>query len=136
MRQTFPFYPQSVPAMAPHAHPFSFHSAGGPVRAVDPQTPFHVPVSGESLQQDRPFSPAPYAGTAGPQTSAGWFDFSHAGYLRGILIGTGAALVLTNPAVQKALVFGTVKIWSLFQSGMEEVKEQFRDVNAEMSQEK
>jgi hypothetical protein len=65
-----------------------------------------------------------------------WFQFSNSGYLKGFLLGAGVTLLLTNPTVQKTLVRGTVKLWSLAQGGVEEVKEQFRDIKAEMSQEK
>jgi hypothetical protein len=70
-----------------------------------------------------------------PTGVASWFDFSNSGYLKGFLAGAGATLLLTNSTVQKALVRGTVKAWSFVQGGMEEVKEQFQDVKAEMSQE-
>jgi hypothetical protein len=72
-----------------------------------------------------------------PQSSqfGSWFDFSSAGYLKGLLAGAGITLLLTNTSVQKVLIRGTVKVWSTFQGGVEEVKEQFKDVKAEMSQE-
>ena len=69
-----------------------------------------------------------------PASAAG-LNFQMPGYLKGFLLGAGATLVLTNSDVQKALVRGTVKLWSLVQGGVEEVKEQFKDVKAEMSQE-
>lgn len=76
-----------------------------------------------------PVAPAPASGIGS------WFDFSSSGYLKGFLIGAGATLLLTNSTIQKALIRGTVKAWSFVQGGMEEVKEQFQDVKAEMSQE-
>ncbi len=63
-----------------------------------------------------------------------WFDFSNSGYLKGLVLGAGATLLLTNPTVQKAVVRSTVKLWSFVQGGVEEVKEQFHDIKAEMSQ--
>ncbi|MFW5899621.1 MAG: YtxH domain-containing protein [Desulfovermiculus sp.] len=63
-----------------------------------------------------------------------WFAFSNPGYMKGFLLGAGATLVLTNPRVKKAMLRGTVKLWSMVQGGVEEVKEQFQDVQAEMSQ--
>jgi len=72
------------------------------------------------------------------QTPSGfisWFEFSNSGYLKGFFVGAGATLLLTNPGVQKAMIRGGVKLWSLFQGGVEEVKEQVKDVKAEMSQE-
>jgi hypothetical protein len=64
-----------------------------------------------------------------------WFDFSNSGYLKGLFVGAGVAILLTNPAVQRALLAGGIKVWSLFQGGIEEVKEQVHDIRAEMSQE-
>ncbi|PIE68766.1 MAG: hypothetical protein CSA21_05730 [Deltaproteobacteria bacterium] len=64
-----------------------------------------------------------------------WLDFSNAGYVKGLVLGAGATLLLTNPTVQKAVVRSTVKLWSFIQGGVEEVKEQFHDIKAEMGQE-
>jgi hypothetical protein len=65
-----------------------------------------------------------------------WFDFSDSCYMKGLLLGAGVTVLLTNASVQKALVRGTVKLWSFVQGGVEEVKEQFQDIKAEMSQKK
>ena len=71
-----------------------------------------------------------------PQTGLGsWFEFSNSCYLKGLFVGAGVTLLLTNPTVQKMLMRGIVKVWSTVQGGVEEVKEQFRDIKAEMSQE-
>ncbi|PIE70022.1 MAG: hypothetical protein CSA22_10190 [Deltaproteobacteria bacterium] len=64
-----------------------------------------------------------------------WVNFSDSSYLKGFLLGAGVTLVATNPTIQKQVIKGAVKVWSLFQSGVEEVKEQFQDVKAEMTQE-
>ncbi|TWI75669.1 hypothetical protein LZ24_00722 [Desulfobotulus alkaliphilus] len=69
-----------------------------------------------------------------PGTFESWVDFRNSGYLKGFVVGAAAALVLTNPTIQKALVGGVVKIWSAVQGGVEEVKEQIHDIRAEMSQ--
>lgn len=76
------------------------------------------------------------AGLAYPQPNAitNWYNFSDGSYLKGFLVGAGVTLLVTNPTVQKSIVKGAVKIWSLFQGGVEEVKEQIQDVKAEMSQ--
>jgi len=118
---------------------------------ASPAPAYHqVPRWSAGMQSSHPFSPVSqddashYSQVSGnsyfPVESAGglgsWFEFSHPGYLKGFFIGAGATLILTNPSVQKALVRGAVKLWSFIQGGVEEVKEQFRDVNAEMSQEK
>ncbi|ADD68895.1 conserved hypothetical protein [Denitrovibrio acetiphilus DSM 12809] len=61
-----------------------------------------------------------------------WFNFREPSYVKGLAVGAGLALVLTNPAVKKALVKGVVKVWGGLQGGVEELKEQIRDVQAEM----
>jgi hypothetical protein len=79
----------------------------------------------------------PPAAIPGPATGVtAWFDFSNSGYLKGLLVGAGIALLVTNPAIQRMLIAGSVKLWSSFQGGIEEVKEQVRDIQAEMSQKK
>lgn len=71
-----------------------------------------------------------------PGIAGGWFDFSNACYLKGFALGAVATLLLTNATVQKTLVRGLVKVWSIVQGGVEEVKETFQDVKAEMSLDK
>jgi hypothetical protein len=101
--------------------------------------PLHLPEAGNAYN----YGPGEYAyyqdGGYYPAEQAvgyrSWFDFSNSSYLKGFLIGAGVTLLLTNPTTQKTLVRGAVRIWSFVQGGVEEVKEQFQDVKAEMSQE-
>ncbi len=69
-----------------------------------------------------------------PRTLSTWFDFSDSCYLKGFLIGAGVTFLLTNSTVQKAIVRGGVNLMSALQGGVEEVKEQVKDIKAEMSQ--
>lgn len=62
-----------------------------------------------------------------------WFAFTDPSYLKGLLLGAGVTLMLTNPKVQKTMVRGAVKLWSGVQYGMEEIKEQIQDIKAELS---
>ncbi|MCM0756519.1 YtxH domain-containing protein [Desulfovibrio aminophilus] len=64
-----------------------------------------------------------------------WFNVSNPGYLKGLLLGAGVALVATNPTVQKAVISGAVRLWAAVQGGVEEIKEQIQDAKAELSQE-
>lgn len=57
-------------------------------------------------------------------------------FLKGALIGAAAAYILTNETVQHALIKNTVRVWDLLQGGIEEVKERFRDAEAEIQAEK
>lgn len=109
-----------------------------PTDAYNP--PHYMQADGLNHQ----YSPADYAYYQNPDVwpdapAAGvrsWFDFSNTRYLKGFVVGAAATLLLTNSNVQKALVRTTVKLWSAVQGGVEEVKEQFQDIKAEMSQEK
>lgn len=53
-------------------------------------------------------------------------------FLKGLLIGAAAAYILTNENVQRTAIKGAVKAWSLLQGGVEELKERFRDAEAEI----
>jgi hypothetical protein len=77
------------------------------------------------------------AQASAPQTStlASWVNFSDPGYLKGLALGAGVALVVSNPKVQQAVVSGAVKLWAAIQGGVEEIKEQIQDVKAELSRE-
>ena len=51
--------------------------------------------------------------------------------VKGLLIGAGVAYLLTNETVQKNIMTAGVKLWSALQGGVEEMKERFRDAEAE-----
>lgn len=53
-------------------------------------------------------------------------------FIKGALIGALAAYLLTNENFQQAAIRGGVKAWSLVQGGVEEMKERFRDAEAEL----
>ena len=99
-----------------------------------PQAEYYYSRYG-SDQYPAPYGQAENYAPAAASGIAGWFDFSNGAYLKGLLVGAGLTLILTNSTVQKTMIRTAVKTWSLVQGGVEEVKEQFRDVNAEMSQE-
>jgi hypothetical protein len=126
------FVNQAHPGMQEAAHSCSGSATAAP--AAGYQAPA---VQWSQMSADE--RKYPYgAGDYGVSPAAGfrsWFEFSNAGYLKGLLAGAGVTLLLTNSDVQKALMRGTVKLWSTIQGGVEEVKEQFKDVKAEMSQE-
>ncbi|PID57617.1 hypothetical protein CSB45_07265 [candidate division KSB3 bacterium] len=106
-----PLYPPSAGNQQPSWAPF--YQQGTRV----PDSRFHIPSE------------------ATPATGfASWFNFSNSGYLKGFVLGAGIAILLTHPAVQRTLLASGIKVWSLFQGGLEEVKEQVHDIRAEMSQ--
>lgn len=52
-------------------------------------------------------------------------------FVKGLLLGAGATLLFTNDSVQRSLIGSLVRVWSTLQGGVEELKERFRDAEAE-----
>jgi hypothetical protein len=75
--------------------------------------------------------PAAYPG-AQYQTQTPFLNFSNDRFLKGLVIGAAAAYVLTNESVQRSAIKGVVKVWSMLQGGVEEIKERFHDAEAEI----
>ena len=53
---------------------------------------------------------------------------------KGALVGAGLTLLVTNDSVQKAVMKGVSSIFSAAKSGVEEMKEKYEDIQAEMKQ--
>jgi hypothetical protein len=70
---------------------------------------------------------------APPSTVASWFDYTNTSYLKGLVVGAGVALLVTNPTVQSVVVKGAVAAWTAVVGGVEEIKERVRDARAEKS---
>lgn len=66
---------------------------------------------------------------------SGFLDFKDERFIKGAIVGAAATFLLTNDSMQKNAVKSVVKIWSLFQGGVEEMKERFRDAEAELKSE-
>ncbi len=64
-----------------------------------------------------------------------WFDYKNDKWVKGAIVGAAAALIITNKTVQKTLAKGVLGIWGTLQSGVEEFKEQIRDIQAENNEE-
>ena len=63
-------------------------------------------------------------------------NFNAAGFVKGLLIGGVAAYVLTNPKAQECLFKAIIKGGELINAGIEELKERFEDVKAEIDSQK
>lgn len=112
-------------------HTYGYSPSGAPV-----QNPAQAQYAQQQYAQQRdPARTSPAAAPAPGAALASWFNVSDPAYVKGLLLGAGAALVLTNPTVQKALVGGAVRVWAAVQGGIEEIKEQIEDVKAELSRE-
>lgn len=53
-------------------------------------------------------------------------------FLTGAAVGGLVTYVLTNEAVQKAMINGAAQVWMALKGGMEETRERFRDAEAEI----
>ena len=60
---------------------------------------------------------------------------SQTDFLKGAFIGAVATFILTNKDAQKAIFKGFAKISSLFEMGIEELKERYEDAKAEVDSE-
>lgn len=65
----------------------------------------------------------------------GWVDYRNPSYVKGAVVGAAVTLLLTNPTVKKTIIKSVVGIWGMFQGGVEELKEQIRDVQAVQGEE-
>lgn len=88
-----------------------------------------------------PTAPVPAAAAAAPAAVEPHHHHGLAGaalnlndnaFVKGLLIGAGATFLLTNDTVQKNIIAAMVKLWSTMQGGVEEMKERFRDAEAEL----
>ncbi|MCR8679774.1 MULTISPECIES: hypothetical protein [Campylobacter] len=55
-------------------------------------------------------------------------------FLKGALIGAAATYILTNQNAQRAIFKGFAKLSTLFECGLEELKERYEDAKAEASE--
>ena len=62
------------------------------------------------------------------------FNFQDQQFWKGLLIGAGVTLLVTNDKVQKTAMKGISKIFNAAQSGVEELKEKFEDIQAEVKE--
>jgi hypothetical protein len=119
----YPPYPTPGPAGGePWAQPY------GAYPAAPYAPPGQAPHAG-------PVPPGYYASYGQAPGDSGFLGLSSQRFWTGALIGAAAAYLLTNENVQRATIKSAVKVWSLIQGGFEEMKERFRDAEAEIKAE-
>jgi hypothetical protein len=115
-----------------HHHYYYFHPAGA--------LPAAPHSAGQALT---PLSPPPWAVPSFASAAAHPEGrHKHSGdnhnpladneLVKGLLVGAGVGFLLTNETVQKNLIRTAVRMWNVAQGGVEEVKERFRDAEAEI----
>lgn len=106
----------NYPPYYPPYHAWHYHQMHGmpmhPHMMPYPYQPHYMPV-----QQ-------PPLGLLGTVTSSS--------FVKGALIAGVATYVLTNEEVQNNMIKAAVQSWAVLQGGIEEMKERFRDAEAEL----
>lgn len=129
MSSHYPYYPypyhagsQPNPTPAGAAPQFGYAQAGGMANPAG---------YGQHQASAYPGYYAPQPAYAA-RTSSSFFNFTNDRFLKGLLIGAAATYLVTNEDVQRTLIKGAVKTWSMLQGGIEEIKERFHDAEAEL----
>lgn len=79
------------------------------------------------------YPPAGYPGPgAWPPAQPAVAPNNNSRFVQGLLFGGVAAYLLTNETVQQNAIKAAVRTWSMLQAGVEEMKERFRDAEAEL----
>ena len=109
-----------------------------PGAAVGNEGSFSSPQNHEPLYDANQYGMVPqqsYQVQAAP-VGAGFLgmNFRDEQFWKGALLGAAVALLVTNETVQKSVIKGAAKVISAVQGGVQEVKEKFEDVRAEMHQ--
>ncbi|MBR8462197.1 YtxH domain-containing protein [Campylobacter sp. faydin G-24] len=63
-------------------------------------------------------------------------NFNAAGFVKGLVLGGIVAYVLTNQKAQECVFKAIIKGGALINAGIEELKERFEDVKAELEEQK
>jgi hypothetical protein len=109
-----------------------------PYRYGYPPTGYHPAYSQGHSPWGPGYTPGFHAHAAPPPgapLAAATAPFSHLTnprFLKGALFGALAAYLLTNETVQQNAIKTAVRAWSMVQGGVEEMKERFRDAEAEL----
>ena len=103
----------------PNAHPESYPSHM-------PHDPGLHDVSQLGSSYLQPGTPA--------NTSIFGVDFRDQHFWKGALLGAALTLIVTNDGMQKAVIKTATKLYGAVRGGVQEMKEKFEDVRAEIQQ--
>lgn len=99
------------------------------------------PLPYDAYGQVEGYPAAGYAATSYPQaqpypssTFLG-LNFRDQQFWKGAILGAAVTLLLTSESMQKGIIKGVAKLYGAVQGGIQEIKEKFEDVQAEMQQE-
>ncbi len=86
--------------------------------------------------QNYTYNPSSYNGPSFANNLPQTYTSQSSQFWKGAVIGAGIALLLGNETVQKTMIKGATGLFSAAQAGVEEIKEKFEDIKAEMDQKK
>lgn len=95
-----------------------------------PPPHWYQPPAGYQATPASLYTPPPVA--MAPPAVAGGNLLTRPSFVKGALVGAVVAYLLTNEKVQQNAIKAAVKSWTLLQGGVEEMKERFRDAEAEL----
>jgi len=104
-----------------------YYYANAPAGAVQPPYPH-----GYAAYPGAGYPAYPAMAQPAVQHNAPFFNFSSDRFVKGLLIGAVVTYVVTNESVQRNAIKGAVKVWTMLQGGVEELKERFHDAEAEI----
>ncbi len=114
----------------PWAHQQHHHRGGHPsYYGPPPQAPGYYPPGYGAYHGHHAYPPHHDSGLGG------FFNFRDERFVKGAITGAALTFLLTSDTVQKNAIKSLVKLWSAFQGGIEEVKERFKDAEAEIKTE-
>ncbi len=110
-------------------HPSS--SAAGIYPGIQSGQMPHVPLP-HNINQ---FEPAPTQMSMPATSSLFNVNFRDQQFWKGALLGAAVTLVVTNESLQKGIMKTAARLYGAIQGGVQEMKEKFEDVQAELHQE-
>ncbi len=129
MSEHHPSYPMNT------QQPPNFQPQQGMV-APGNEGAFSYPRSHEPLYEANQYGMVPQQSFQVQAAPAGvgflGMNFRDQQFWKGALLGAAAALLVTNDTVQKSVIKGAAKVIGAVQGGVQEIKEKFEDVRAEM----
>lgn len=126
-----------------HYH-YHFYGYGVPPQGAGPQGPAPGvgPYVAQQVPPGAPFPPpfppgfGPGAGAGTTSTGANPHPHPNADSLvKGLLVGAGAAYLLSNETAQRTILRTAVQAWALVQNAIGELKERLHDAEAEVAAE-
>lgn len=114
-------------SMGHHTHPGDPVGQPGFIPAAMPYPYLH-----EAYRFGPSFTPFPPEAPARVDNTWLGLDFHNDQFWKGVVLGSLLTILITSETVRETLMKGVAKVWTGTKSGVEELKEKFEDVKAEI----